>query len=102
MRYYCNICKKDITKGEFLYSIEKFDIPLCMEHQDFLRKKQAKLVKESKEKLQKEGDEISNLSVEDSEGLIDNSAEESLKDDKDSTGKRIARKIGRGLVMGVK
>ena len=25
MRYYCNICKKDITKAEFLYSIDIFD-----------------------------------------------------------------------------
>ena len=33
MRYYCNICKKDITKAEFLYSMDKFDRPLCREHQ---------------------------------------------------------------------
>jgi hypothetical protein len=33
MRYYCNICKKDITKDEFLYSIDRFDKPLCREHQ---------------------------------------------------------------------
>ena len=40
MRYYCNICKKDITKAEFLYSIDKFDRPLCREHQKLEREKQ--------------------------------------------------------------
>lgn len=37
MRYYCNICKKDITKDEFLYSIDRFDKPLCREHQKDIR-----------------------------------------------------------------
>jgi len=37
MRYYCSICKKDITKAEFLYSIDKFDRPLCREHQQMER-----------------------------------------------------------------
>ena len=37
MRYYCNICKKDITKDEFLYSLDKFDKPLCREHQKTFR-----------------------------------------------------------------
>ncbi len=34
MRYYCNVCKKTITKGELIYSIDKFDKPLCREHQE--------------------------------------------------------------------
>jgi hypothetical protein len=38
MRYYCNICKKDITKDEFLYSIDRFDKPLCREHQKTFRR----------------------------------------------------------------
>ncbi len=37
MRYYCNICRKDITKAEFLYSIDKFDRALCREHQQIER-----------------------------------------------------------------
>jgi hypothetical protein len=37
-RYYCNVCKKDITKGELLYSLDKFDRPLCQEHQRLERK----------------------------------------------------------------
>ncbi len=37
MQYYCNICRKDITKEEFLYSIDKFDKPLCREHQKSFR-----------------------------------------------------------------
>lgn len=39
-RYYCNVCKKDITKGELLYSLDKFDRPLCQEHQRLERKLQ--------------------------------------------------------------
>jgi hypothetical protein len=37
MEYYCNICKKTITKDEFLYSKDKFNRPLCREHQKSLR-----------------------------------------------------------------
>ena len=40
MQYYCNICRKNITKAEFLYSIDKFDRPLCREHQQLERKQQ--------------------------------------------------------------
>ena len=40
MRYYCNVCKKDITKAELLYSVEKFDKPLCREHQRLERENQ--------------------------------------------------------------
>ena len=39
MRYYCNVCKRDITKDEFLYSIKHFDQALCREHQHLERTK---------------------------------------------------------------
>lgn len=32
--YYCNICKKTITVGEFRYSMDKYGKPLCREHQE--------------------------------------------------------------------
>ena len=38
MRYYCNVCKKDITRGVYSYSKDKFDRPLCIEHQDVERR----------------------------------------------------------------
>ncbi|MHA1375675.1 MAG: hypothetical protein ACTSR7_15440 [Promethearchaeota archaeon] len=40
MGYYCNICKKDITKAEFFYSIDKFGRALCREHQELERRAQ--------------------------------------------------------------
>ena len=40
MRYYCNICKKDITRGVFSYSKDKFGRPLCIEHQELERRTQ--------------------------------------------------------------
>lgn len=38
MGYYCNICKKTITQGEYQYSMDKFDRALCREHQEIERK----------------------------------------------------------------
>jgi len=31
--FYCNICKKTISKGAFMYSKDKFGKALCLEHQ---------------------------------------------------------------------
>ncbi len=45
MRYYCNICKKTITEGEFKFSMDKFDKPLCREHQEEFKDKKLKEVK---------------------------------------------------------
>lgn len=42
MEYYCNICKKDITKAEFFYSKNNFNRPLCREHQELERRAQEK------------------------------------------------------------
>ncbi len=33
MEYYCSLCKKTITEGEFQYSMDKFGRALCREHQ---------------------------------------------------------------------
>jgi len=31
--FYCNICRKTISKGAFMYSNDKFGKALCLEHQ---------------------------------------------------------------------
>ncbi|MBN1215459.1 MAG: hypothetical protein JXA99_08435 [Candidatus Lokiarchaeota archaeon] len=95
MRYYCNICKKDITKGEFLYSIKEFDKPLCREHQDLLRKNKIQLTKINPEEIQKEYEDFVELKT--------NNLDEELiyKDSKNSQmslGKNIALKMGRGII----
>jgi len=33
MDYYCNICKKNITKEDYRYSMNKYRRPLCSTHQ---------------------------------------------------------------------
>ena len=37
MSYYCNTCKKNITKGEYKYSTQQFNKPLCRHHQNKVR-----------------------------------------------------------------
>ena len=37
MRYYCNICKKDITDKVYSYSKNRFGRALCREHQELER-----------------------------------------------------------------
>ena len=36
--FYCSICKKTISKGAFMYSMDKFEKPLCLEHQKMDKK----------------------------------------------------------------
>lgn len=91
MRYYCNICKKDITKEELLYSIGKFDRPLCREHQDLLRKNKEQLTKINPDEFQKDHQELD-------EELIYEDSESSQK----SISKNIALKMGRGIIRGAK
>jgi hypothetical protein len=52
MSYYCNICKKDITYEELLYSKNKFGRPLCREHQKSFRETVPKNIEEHEEKTQ--------------------------------------------------
>lgn len=37
MKYWCDICKKEITEGIFKYSMDKFGRPLCLYHQKIER-----------------------------------------------------------------
>ena len=92
MRYYCNICKKDITKAEFLYSIDKFDRPLCRNHQQLEREIQAsqnnKPVNEPKEYLQNEP--VVESTIEESQSKVG------------SLLKRTVVATGKGIVKGAK
>jgi len=98
MKYYCYICKKDISKSEFLYSIEKFDIPLCSIHQQELNRK----IKEnfqraqdttivSKEEITKEG--IGNFFKIEEKNKRDNSTEKK---------KPFVKKLGSEVIKGVR
>jgi hypothetical protein len=92
MRYYCNICKKDITKEEFLYSLDKFDRPLCREHQ------------------QVERDRVSNdyeTKYEPEDVVEEQIAEEEITTEEPESGfKSLLRKVavatGKGIVKGTK
>lgn len=39
MRYYCIECGKSISQGVLTFSIDKYNIPLCIEHQKWIDKK---------------------------------------------------------------
>ena len=39
MRYYCIECGKSISQGILTFSIDKYNIPLCIEHQKWIDKK---------------------------------------------------------------
>jgi hypothetical protein len=93
MRYYCNICKKDITKAEFLYSIDKFDKPLCREHQKNQRLEYKPLPKQE--------------FVEESEVLsaIEKNEEEEVRESKSKIMSKVKRglvTVGKGIVKGTK
>ena len=92
MRYYCNICKKDITKEEFLYSLDKFDRPLCREHQ------------------QVERDRVSNdheTRYQPEDVIEEQEIEEEVTTEKSKSGfkslfKKVAVATGKGIVKGTK
>lgn len=94
MRYYCNICKRDITKAEFLYSIDKFDRPLCREHQDLERSNREKLFRSE----QKEAQMIEQEPV---KTEPEESGDHTSKSGWKSIGK-VVLKMGKGVVKGVK
>ena len=98
MQYYCNICRIDITKAEFLYSIDKFDRPLCRKHQAIERKKRAQSTQyERQEKIFAE----QNL-IETEKGFPTDMSEEQASEREKSLAKKVAGTIGRGVVTGVK
>ncbi len=88
MQYYCNICKKDITKEEFLYSVKKFDKPLCREHQRF--EYQAKIEVTPTPSIKIEQEEIKAIH------------EEIDKIEPQPIWKKTLIKLGKGIVDGTK
>ena len=102
MEYYCNICKKDITKAEFFYSKNNFDRPLCREHQELERR--------AKEKsLHFEGQEGAIVKQEpgetNAEEIVDSgelSNEDAQNSSWKSRGKKVVGKMGKGVLKGVK
>ncbi len=102
MEYYCNICKKGITKAEFLYSIDNFDRPLCREHQDLERKIQDTDFQHDTQKshiMEKEDIEIINLETKrPKEEILEDTSKGGWK----SFVKKVAVGTGKGIVKGVK
>jgi len=102
MRYYCNICKKDITNAEFFYSMDKFSRPLCREHQELERRNQ-------ESSFQFERQEVPMMEQEpvetDTEEIINSdeiSIDDAPKSGWKSLGKKVAVKMGKGVIKGVK
>lgn len=102
MGYYCNICKKDITKAEFFYSSDKFGRPLCREHQELERRAQEKSFRFERQ----EGPMTEQEPVEtDTEENIDSDEirlDDVPKSGWKSLGKKVALTMGKGVVKGVK
>ncbi|MBD3215915.1 MAG: hypothetical protein GF311_25110 [Candidatus Lokiarchaeota archaeon] len=101
MRYYCNICKRDITKAEFLYSVKHFDRPLCRDHQELERRNQEEITKIEKVKTQIEN-ESSELEFKNNFQSEEEIKEADSERDWKSTGKIIAKKLGRTILKGAK
>lgn len=98
MQYYCNVCRIDITKAEFLYSIDKFDLPLCRKHQAIERKKRTQSAQYDRQ--EKIIAEQSFIEIEKS--LPANMSEEQASESKKSLAKKVVGTLGRGVVKGVK
>jgi hypothetical protein len=94
MRYYCNICKKDITPGEFSYSKDKFGRPLCREHQELERRKQGSPIQIEKPAVERMVLEPAEPIT---EGLID-----SEEKNNENAPKSRWRSLGKGILKGLK
>lgn len=102
MGYYCNICKKDITKAEYLYSLNKFDRALCREHQELEKRAQEKSFRFERQEgsmTEQEPVEIDTKENIDSEEIsVDGVQKSGWK----SLSKKVAVKMGKGVIKGVK
>ena len=102
MGYYCNICKNDITKAEFFYSMDKFDRSLCREHQELERRAQEKSFPFEEQEgaiVKQEPGEANAEEIVDSDEL---SNEDAQKNSWKSRGKKVVGKMGKGVLKGVK
>jgi len=92
MGYYCNICKEDITRGEFAYSMDTFGRALCREHQELERRSQ-KNVSQS-EGVEHDAEVFTNTDESDFDKIS--------KIGRKSLGKKLVVKMGKSVVKGVK
>jgi len=92
MGYYCNVCKQDITKAEFFYSIDKFDRPLCRKHQAIERNKRAQQDFQIKPEEPPKIENHTKVSL----------AQDTISNTEKSLTRKIAGAMGRGVVLGVK
>jgi len=102
MSYYCNICKKDITKAEFFYSKDKFGRALCREHQKLeiiTREKSFRSEQQNSSMIKQEPGAVNANEIVDSDRL---SNKDTQKSSLKSRGKNIVGKMGKGVIKGVK
>ena len=102
MSYYCNICKKDITKAEYFYSKDKFSRALCREHQKLERKTREKPFRSGEQesaKTKQEPSKANTNEIVDTDGV---SNEDAQKNNWKSRGKKAVGKMGKGVLKGVK
>lgn len=97
MRYYCNICRVDITKAEFLYSINKFDLPLCRKHQTVEHKK-----REQSLHYDHQVDINNEQSSFENQNDFPVNEHEEPSESKRSLAKKVGGTLGRGVIQGVK
>jgi len=102
MGYYCNVCKKDITKGEYFYSMDIFNRALCREHQEVERRAQERSFRFEQQEdstVEQEPGEINTKEIIYTDKI---SSEGAHKSGRKSLGKKVAVKMGKGVVKGVK
>lgn len=102
MGYYCNICRKDITREEFFYSSNKFDRPLCREHQELERRNQEKSFRVDQQEGLMVEQEPSETHAEEIIDLDETNKKNVAKSGWKSLGKKVAVKMGKGVIKGVK
>jgi hypothetical protein len=102
MGYYCNICKKVITKAEFFYSKDKFNRALCREHQELERRTQEKSFRFERQEGPIAGQELIEIDTKRNSGSEEISSNDAQKSGWKSVGKKVAVKMGKGVVKGAK
>ena len=102
MGYYCNICKKDITKAEYFYSKDKFGRPLCREHQELERRVQEKSFRFGRQEGPMTEREPVETDTEEIIGSKEKRVNDAQKSGWKSLGKKVAVTMGKGVIKGVK
>jgi hypothetical protein len=95
MRYYCNICKNDISEKVYFYSKNRFGRALCREHQRLER-----IALERSSQVEQQGSMVEQETVK-TEEIVD-ADEVSVNDEVPKSGwktvSKVAMKMGRGVI----